>query len=50
MPTQPAKNILNRLSQMSRDPYLHELDDFLSLLQIISDEKGIIPQLVEKDY
>lgn len=35
---------------MSRDPYLHELDDFPSLLQIISDEKRIIPQLVEKDY
>ncbi|MFV2055146.1 MAG: nucleotidyl transferase AbiEii/AbiGii toxin family protein [Thiohalomonadales bacterium] len=35
---------------MSRDPYLHELDDFSSLLQIEADERGIIPQLVEKDY
>jgi Nucleotidyl transferase AbiEii toxin, Type IV TA system len=35
---------------MSRDPYLHELDDFPDLLQIVADEKVIIPQLVEKDY
>ena len=35
---------------MPPDPYLHELDDFPALIQIVSDEKGIIPQLVEKDY
>jgi len=35
---------------MLNDPYLHELNDFLSLLKIVSDKKKIIPQLVEKDY
>ena len=35
---------------MERDPYTHELDEFPVLIQVVSTEKGIIPQLVEKDY
>ena len=35
---------------MPPDPYLHELDDFPTLVNIVSDEKGVIPQLFEKDY
>lgn len=34
---------------MSKD-YLHNLDEFPQLLEIISDEMNIIPQLIEKDY
>src|SRR4051812_30944570 len=30
--------------------YLHKHKDFPELLNIIADEMGIIPQLVEKDY
>ncbi|VAW78181.1 hypothetical protein MNBD_GAMMA15-2115 [hydrothermal vent metagenome] len=35
---------------MSRDAYLHELDEFSDLIRIIASEKDIVPQLVEKDY
>lgn len=35
---------------MPRNRYLHELDNFSELLRIVSDESGIVPQLVEKDY
>lgn len=35
---------------MPRDSFLHELDAFPELIRIVSAEKGIIPQLVEKDY
>lgn len=35
---------------MSRDPYIHELKEFSDLIQIVSTEKVIIPQLVETDY
>ncbi len=35
---------------MSREPYLHELSEFSELVQIVSAEKGIVPQLIEKDY
>ncbi len=34
---------------MSTD-YLHNHKEFLQLLEIIADETGIIPQLIEKDY
>lgn len=30
--------------------FLHELSDFGNLIRVVSGEKGIIPQLVEKDY
>lgn len=32
------------------DKYLHELDEFPDLLQIIAEETGILATLVEKDY
>lgn len=35
---------------MPRDLYLHELDEFADLIRIISEERGIVPQLIEKDY
>ena len=35
---------------MSRDPYLHEHDEFSALLNIISNKKDIPPQLIETDY
>jgi hypothetical protein len=31
-------------------PYLHDLEEFPDLIQIVAKERGIIPQLVEKDY
>ncbi|MCF6259520.1 MAG: nucleotidyl transferase AbiEii/AbiGii toxin family protein [Gammaproteobacteria bacterium] len=31
-------------------PYLHDLEGFPDLIQIVATELGIIPQLVEKDY
>lgn len=31
-------------------PYIHELKEFSDLIQIVSTEKGVVPQLVEKDY
>ncbi len=30
--------------------FLHELNDFGELIQIVSGEHGIVPQLIEKDY
>lgn len=35
---------------MGSDPFLHELSDFGELIQVVSGEHGIIPQLIEKDY
>ena len=35
---------------MKSDPFLHELDDFAELIQVVSGEHGISPQLIEKDY
>ncbi len=35
---------------MSRDPYLHELAESSDLFRIVADERGILPQLIEKDY
>jgi len=35
---------------MESDTFLHEQKDFNELIQIVSSEHGIIPQLVEKDY
>lgn len=32
------------------DKFLHELNDFGQLIAVVSDEKGIDPVLVEKDY
>jgi len=31
-------------------PYLHDLAEFSELIEIVASERGIIPQLVEKDY
>lgn len=31
-------------------PYLHHLEEFPELIEIVASERGIIPQLVEKDY
>lgn len=31
-------------------PYVHELPDFAKLIQVVSGQKRILPQLVEKDY
>lgn len=31
-------------------PYLHDLEEFPDLIEIVANERGIIPQLVEKDY
>lgn len=31
-------------------PYLHDIKEFTDLIQIVSAELGIVPQLVEKDY
>ncbi len=31
-------------------PYLHDLAEFPELIEIVASERGIIPQLVEKDY
>ncbi len=35
---------------MHSESFLHELTDFSDLIQVVSREKGILPQLVEKDY
>ena len=35
---------------MESKPFLHELNDFDELIQVVSGEHGIAPQLVEKDY
>lgn len=35
---------------MGSDPFLHELKDFDELIQVVSGEHEIAPQLIEKDY
>ena len=30
--------------------FLHERPDFSKLIELVSDERNILPQLVEKDY
>lgn len=35
---------------MGSDRFLHELSDFDELIQVVSGEQGVAPQLVEKDY
>jgi hypothetical protein len=35
---------------MQADSYLHDLKDFSDLIQVVSGEKRILPQLIEKDY
>jgi hypothetical protein len=35
---------------MRADSYLHDLNDFRDLIQVVSGERRILPQLVEKDY
>lgn len=35
---------------MTPDNFLHNLSDFKDLLLVVSREKRILPQLVEKDY
>ena len=35
---------------MRTDSYLHEQKDFRDLIQVVSNERRILPQLIEKDY
>ena len=35
---------------MHTDRYLHEQKDFRDLIQVVSNERHILPQLIEKDY
>ncbi len=35
---------------MQTDNYLHNLKDFHDLIQVVSNEQRILPQLIEKDY
>lgn len=35
---------------MSAERFLHELRDFADLIRVVSGEKRILPQLIEKDY
>jgi len=35
---------------MQPDNYLHEQKDFRDLIQVVSGERRILPQLIEKDY
>lgn len=35
---------------MQTDSYLHDLKDFSDLIQVVSNERRILPQLIEKDY
>ena len=35
---------------MPRELFLHQHDEFEELIRIVSDERSIIPQLIEKDY
>lgn len=35
---------------MPPEPYLHDHRDFKALLEIVSDDLNIVPQLIEKDY
>lgn len=34
---------------MGSDPFLHELEDFDELIQVVSGEHEIAPQLIEKE-
>ena len=34
---------------MQSESFLHDLPDFADLINVVSREKGIVPQLVEKD-
>lgn len=35
---------------MHAESYLHDLKDFRDLIQVVSSERRILPQLIEKDY
>ena len=35
---------------MHTEKYLHDLKDFRVLIQVVSNERHIMPQLIEKDY
>ena len=35
---------------MQAESYLHDLKDFRDLIQVVSSERSILPQLIEKDY
>ncbi len=35
---------------MQADRYLHDLKDFRDLIRVVSNERRILPQLIEKDY
>jgi len=35
---------------MQAESYLHDLKDFRDLIQVVSSERRILPQLIEKDY
>lgn len=35
---------------MQTDSYLHDMNDFSDLIQVVAGEKHILPQLIEKDY
>ena len=35
---------------MRIDRYLHDLEDFRDLIQAVSNDRHIVPQLIEKDY
>ena len=35
---------------MPSETFLHDIKDFGDLIRVVSREKGILPQLVEKDY
>lgn len=35
---------------MQVESYLHDLKDFRDLIQVVSRERRILPQLIEKDY
>jgi hypothetical protein len=35
---------------MPPDPFLHQRSDFVDLIRIVAEERGLLPALVEKDY
>jgi len=35
---------------MQPEKYLHQQKDFRDLIQVVSNERRILPQLIEKDY
>lgn len=35
---------------MPTERYLHEMKDFADLIRVVSRDRGILPQLIEKDY